>query len=367
MTDFKTTSAELDKVQDELTEIEATVRDYRKDDQEQAKAMQRLYTAFANGLEAVKEDNMGRVLAIVDMIRENTFGHRGIVNEAVKAFISQSKGEFSYRDICNTLHLTNKTDKNNASKALSREIEKGYLIRTGKRNDIFRRPETEMVLMDWKKADISGIDIKFPLGEEELVKIFQKNIIVIAGGRNQGKTAYCLDFTRLNMNQHDVYYFVNDMGEEEFRYRIELFDDLKQGDWNFNPFALERNWEDQIRPDDINIVDFLKVTEDFSLVGHAIEKIHRQLDKGVCLIALQKPYGRDIGVGGEFTLDVARLYLSLDFDRIKVVKAKNWKGHDNPCDKIREFKLVNGSKFIPQGDWASQEAYDQLKPRWERR
>ena len=63
----------------------------------------------------------------------------------------------------------------------------------------------------------------------------------------------------------------------------------------------------------------------------------------------------ELGRGAEFSLERARLYLSLDNGRLKIVKAKNWRTELNPNGMLYTFKLTDGCKFIqiekkPQDD-----------------
>lgn len=325
-----------------------------------------LYDLLTRGLAAVEKEDVPEMLGIIKKFQEGDFGDRKMVNDAIKSYVAASSGSFWYRDICHALHLVEKNDKNNASKILSRMVERGELVKTGAKNSEYRKPEDELSLMNWKNADTTGLDIKFPLEIEKMVKIFPKSIIVVAGVKDGGKTSICLEFARLNKDKHDIYYFNSEMGEEEMRYRLELFDiPLETWDKNFYAYPRTENFAEVIRPDNFNVIDFLEITspEDFVSVADKIKKIYEALDKGIALIAIQKTYGRDTGRGDTLSLEKARLYLSVNRGIMKIVSAKNWVTHENPNGKIMHFALVNGSKFIPQGEWASEEVYEGFKPR----
>ena len=47
------------------------------------------------------------------------------------------------------------------------------------------------------------------------------NIIVVAGEQNAGKTAFLLNFVRLNMTRHEMFYYSSEMGASEMRKRLE--------------------------------------------------------------------------------------------------------------------------------------------------
>jgi len=58
-----------------------------------------------------------------------------------------------------------------------------------------------------------------------------------------------------------------------------------------------------------------------------------------------------VGVGGFRSLEVTRLALAIDFGRIKIVKAKNFSGEDNPNGLVTEFKILHGSQLVQKSDW----------------
>jgi hypothetical protein len=101
-----------------------------------------------------------------------------------------------------------------------------------------------------------------------------------------------------------------------------------------------------IKPNGLNIIDFLEITADFFLIAEQIRKIHDRLDKGVAIICLQKKTGAELGRGAEFSLEKPRIYFSLDFQRLKIVKCKNYKYGNNVNGKEIEFRLINGATFI---------------------
>jgi hypothetical protein len=80
----------------------------------------------------------------------------------------------------------------------------------------------------------------------------------------------------------------------------------------------------------------------------------------MCVIGLQKNPHVDLGRGGAFSLEKARLYLSLDYQKAKIVSCKNFKENDiiegNPRGYICKFTLAQGCiiKRQPPG-WVSPE------------
>ena len=69
--------------------------------------------------------------------------------------------------------------------------------------------------------------------------------------------------------------------------------------------------------------------------------IQSKLKKGIGIISLQKSPGKDRGLGGQFSEHLSSLYLSIDFERLTVIKAKEWH-HKNPNNKMYGFTIVEG-------------------------
>ena len=72
---------------------------------------------------------------------------------------------------------------------------------------------------------------------------------------------------------------------------------------------------------------------------------------------MQKKSGSEYARGGEFSLEKARLYLTLQAgnkeknSELKIVSAKNPKNDKPPRGKVIEYKLVQGCKFIKQNNY----------------
>ena len=276
------------------------------------------------------------------------FFNRSNISKAVEEFALATSGWFLGRDLYQPLKLANPNDHLACQQKLRRLVEKGVLEKHKTKNACYRLVEDECDELKWWEATNTTVDVKFPFNIEQYVKIFPGNIIVVAGSNNAGKTSFLLDFIRLNMAEHDIHMFNSEAGISEIRERISLIEDVDMEEWQTRLKVWERSSEFSvvIKPDAINIIDFLEVHEEFYKVGGYIKDIHDKLDKGIALIALQKNPGNDYGLGGARGLEKPRLYLSIDSGRIKIVKAKNWKTTDNPNGFVAKFRLINGNKFI---------------------
>ena len=132
-----------------------------------------------------------------------------------------------------------------------------------------------------------------PFRLEEKVKILPKNIIIIGGTPDGGKTAFLLNVASMNRNSHNIFYFTSEMGLDELQERVDLMGIVRE-EWHSKITTIERssNFSDVIRPDGLNIIDFLELSgDDYLKVGEHIRRIWEKLTTGVCFIAIQKRYG----------------------------------------------------------------------------
>ncbi len=224
--------------------------------------------------------------------------------------------------------------------------EERLLEKTGK--GVFRVLLPEADDIDIWDDQGEPFNIQYPMGIHDLIYTHEKNIIIVAGEPNAGKTAYLLNIAMLNMNKgKDIYYFSSEMGAMELRTRLKKFP---------IPFSMWKavHWKDRaqnfsevIRPDAINLIDYLEIYKDFYEIGLYIKGIFDALRKGIAIIAIQKPKGRDEGAGGLKSLEKARLALAMEPGKIKIVKAKNWRNDQiNPNGMCKWWKLVSGCEFI---------------------
>lgn len=272
------------------------------------------------------------------------------LTQEIRDWVMTTSGNFLTTDVYIGQHLTTREEKKKCVVILHRLVEEGIIEKYGNKNGCFRRVENECEDIDFFNANDTALSIRYPFGEERYVLTLPKNVIVIAGAPNAGKTAYLLNLAKMNMRNRKVYYFSSEMGDLEFKKRLSKFDlPLKQ--WSFVAKERASNFADVIRPDDINIIDFLEVYDEFYKMGLYIKEIYDKLQKGIAIIAIQKNLNTDYGLGGMRGLEKARLYLSMETGKIKIVKAKNWAGQENPNGLTLDFKLVQGCKFITLTDW----------------
>ena len=260
-----------------------------------------------------------------------------------------SKGQFSTSDVHKELDLTSRDLKKQANEVCRRLVEKGKLTPCGDKRGCYRVIE-ESEEMDWQSADIgNSYNVRWPFELENLVKIYPGNIVVVAGEKNAGKSAFIYNFIKLNQDDHKIVYFNSEASREELKLRLSAHEDIRVQDWNFKAFKRSSNFPEAIFPNRLNIIDYFELTDNFYQIGGEIRKIHDRLQKGICIIALQMKSGADIGRGGDFSREKARMYLTMGKGKLKIVDGKIWASDKNPNGAVRG---TGRASFLGLFPWA---------------
>ena len=270
---------------------------------------------------------------------------RNLADE-VRSYILTTNGYFSTTNCHNELQVTTRQDKKTVNMALLRSSADGILERHRSENGKYRRVETEAEIINFSSAEDTTIDIKWPFELEQYALTMPKNIIVVAGAPNAGKTAFLLNVVDMNQDKHDIHYFSSEMGALELKSRLKKFD-RPLSSWKFTPYERSEKFADVIKPDAVNIIDYLEIHTNLFEIGAMIKEIFDKLKNGIAIIAIQKKPGSDAGYGGVFSLEKPRLYITLDNGKLKIAKAKNWTDEMcNPNKLTVKYSLVKGCKFL---------------------
>lgn len=282
------------------------------------------------------------------------------VTEIVREFVSATSGNFLATELYQMATLATYDEKKAAIVALGRMVKEGLIERCGKKNGCYRRIEDEIEESNWIDADIETVDLVYPFGIERMVLTGKKGIVVIAGTSNAGKTAFLLNMIVNNMNRgFKISYFSSEIGKGGMKRRALKFGyDLEDWRGKFKFYERAADFADVVKPDEINIIDYLDVTDEFYKIGGYIKEIFDKLNEGVAIIAIQKNPGNDYGLGGMRSMEKAQLYLSIDPGVIKIIKAKEWvDDKKNPNGMCKNFKLVGGCNIQEAaGSWYRPEA-----------
>jgi AAA+ ATPase superfamily predicted ATPase len=270
------------------------------------------------------------------------------ISDEVREYVLSTDGHVLSTAIHATLCLSTKQEKKACSECLRRMIEEGLIERVPPRDGVFRRIDRDAEDIDFMNVKIKPMGIVWPFQLEMYVKIRPKNIVVVAGEQNAGKTAFLLNVAYMNMDQFKINYLSSEMGGDELSERLELFGEDKRkwlGKVRFRDKS--SNFEDLIEPDQINIIDFLEITDKFYLIADYLSRYYRKLRDGIAVVGLQKDPKKTFGRGDTMGLEKPRLYMNMGRGTLEIVKAKNWANKLlNPNGMKWDFKLVSGSKFI---------------------
>ena len=157
-------------------------------------------------------------------------------------------------------------------------------------------------------------------------------------------SVFCRNFLWRNMDAYPCFYFSSETSDTDFAdyaSRMTWAEPLRDGKPKFELIWRNKDWKDVIQPDAINIIDWLNLGDNFYQIGAVLEGIKERLNKGMCLIAIQKDPVKDLGMGGMWSEHLASLYLTMDFERLTVKKAKKWHGW-NSNGKTYGFQIIDG-------------------------
>jgi hypothetical protein len=312
---------------------------------------------MASALDADPETIIADIEAGIPAIRrEYGLAETGAgVMAKVREYLLVTDRDFSVTDMDKELGIVTPRDKTARRQAIHRLQKEGVIVKSGSKAGVFRRVNDDCKPVDWRTAPTEEINLYLPMGLNDLVRVMPGNILLFAGESNAGKTALSLLIAAKNMPFYDVHYFSSEMGPEEFKLRVQEFaeDGITPDQWKLNFYERSSDFPDVLMPDSFNIFDYIEVPSDKPyLVGDILRDIHKKLNRGIAIVCLQRAKNAELGRGGQFTLDKPRLYLNIAPGKVTIVKAKLWRNRNrNPNGLVREFKLVNGYKFVPQGEW----------------
>lgn len=304
------------------------------------------------------ELSAGMAQKIVGIINGTDKRERNLSKE-IEDWILLQDGYINVTNCYNELQLVTKEQKTAARVNLHRLCNKGIIEKHGLQSGTYRKVDKDWENMDWYNAPTNELFINFPLGVHDFAKIYPKNIILLSGVANAGKTSYALEFARLNKQRFNtkIRYISSEMGPTELKNRLLLYPQdiptMALDSWRDIEF-IERseNYPDLITQEErIFIIDYLELYDDVYRMAGIINDIFRRLDKGIAFVIIQKDPKKEHGWGGQATKHKARLAMDLERGKLVLKKVKSFRGEHNPDGIYREFKLVSGWKFLPQETW----------------
>ena len=145
-------------------------------------------------------------------------------------------------------------------------------------------------------------------GFEDCIKVYPGDGIHIAGEGNKGKTAIALNLMIENIGNaafDGVTYFTTEFNDLKFKERIAHFDWINIWDEELDRPRFELlpavpHYEDEIakRPNNLILIDWIKLPDKAWQIREEIEKILAPLINGVAVILTQKRSYKQHGEGG---------------------------------------------------------------------
>lgn len=240
----------------------------------------------------------------------------------------------------------------------SRLVEGGTLKRKGR--GWYCKIEPVKPIEWWTTSEQEPLAVKFPRGIEDesgfgfdnSIEVFYGDTILISGESNQGKTCFAYNFladnidlckgAQLMVNEYKPIRFKNMMTRFTW---ANIWDGAKP---KFELLPITKNHEDYIKPDYLNIIDWLLLRGEFWVIAGIIEDMQMKLREGLLLIVTQKTRGKEFGMGGEWGQFLPAASFNIERPgKLTVKKIKSYKlGSQNPEGKVFAFDIIErGSQF----------------------
>lgn len=228
--------------------------------------------------------------------------------------------------------------------------EKGIAIPVDGKDGWWRAADLNLEEICWWNGDGKiGDSIFLPLGLNKYCYVPLPSLIIIAGKYNAGKTALCINIVNCNLEMWaDRLDFYVSEGAEMMRAKFKSLNAFIPTPPPFKMYRRTENFADVIDPDHLSVIDYLRVDMSKTYeIGNALFQIFNKLNRGIAVVAMQKPPGeRKIAFGGASTAFEPTLYIGMDkdvlgFEKIKVPKITDI----DPYSLKIQFKIRNGVNF----------------------
>jgi len=222
------------------------------------------------------------------------------------------------------------------------------VVRNGKG---FKFIDDSLTRINFLNADRSRFELELPFGIHKYCYLHRKNIGIVMGTKDAGKSAFLINIARMNMRKHRTLYFSSEMVDAELAERLSKVKGIALDEWAIEAYERSYDFDEVIDPNGLNLIDFLELggtdSEYYQGVG-LIRKIYDKLENGVAFIACQKSFGIDYPRGGEGMLEKARIAVALESNSAKLVVGKNWADGVTVSPKGKEwtYSLVGGVNYV---------------------
>lgn len=293
------------------------------------------------------------------------------IKHTVKEWATSSMGKFSTMDIDRELGIITVEDKRSRDEAINELLKDGVLEHDDVKRNVYRSRDCTVNVIDLstiKEDDSVSFFLPFDLGG--VVSLSPRNIVMIAGEQNAGKTTLALEILRENLAMYgssnkSFSYLTSEMSDEELKSTVLRFGKLKEFerctfiDRQFEPYDLING--NKSMQDGFVFIDFLETKGgDYSKTVSEVQKIYDSMGKGIVVLLVQKQPGKDHAKGGSGMLEKPRLVINLekrfksDSGTVCVAKIEKCKsvypGEINPDGKGLYY-IVNEKGTTPITNW----------------
>jgi len=238
---------------------------------------------------------------------------------------------------------------------LSELKREGFIKSIGSRQGNYKQIEDQLPPINWWEGEAVGLPLVLPLQLHELCFFFPPCLIVVAGSPNTGKTAFLMNVAKMNCDWIETRLFISE-GIELLKNRFKGFYPPIHIPPNFTTHPMPIDPVDAIKPDILNVLDYIEPNTDAVYrIADTLKEITEKLgQKGIAVVALQKPFGRDTAYGGSFTLFKPSLYLAIDKNKMRIIRMKVPKIiPDEPLRDVYrmtiQFRIHRGVQFEEMG------------------
>jgi len=290
-----------------------------------------------------------------------------LTQQVVEAWIrSVVKGHFSTRDAWDEIDIGSPEGRTHLRVILGRCIEK-KLISKSASNGHYRILDLNKDVMEWETANMKNVlPIILPFGIHKWAKLYPKSIIVVAGEKNSGKSAFLYECIKLNYASFVTELYNSETGPEQMKERFEPLEFPSPAP--FTVYERYTNFSDVVEPDNLSIIDYLDYNSEVYHCAEEIDLIFQKLKAGACIIGMQKPpptptkqrdgsikmVSRDLAYGGAFTAKRSHLYITLGQGICKLVHVKNPASKGvNPANKQWSYRFDENGYFTNIKDYTA--------------
>jgi hypothetical protein len=279
----------------------------------------------------------------------------------VREWVLSTDVHFKSTDVHKELGLSTRVHKKNVSTILKRlQVDEGLIEKDA--NGIWRRIDRTFVEQVWWNDSGQPLPVKFPLEIEQFVKLYPGNIVLLEGQKSQGKSAFALEFCRLNKGLFGskILYQNVEMADSELLDRFKAYGDVMPIDeWKQTVTFIKQTgeWWDKIQPDGLNVVDYLIEYKEPWQLAQYVFNIHQKLKTGIALVVVQRDPFKPYPTGGRGVRDIPRAIISLIKHKVRLedVKSYHQTPYGNPTGLCRKYKQVNWWNLRPDSGWDQEE------------